>query len=159
MGSYGRILYSEGKISPLSPRVGSCGGKLTIARLLAMVFSPEPYLVSPASPFPQLSPSSTEVAVLPLSTVVEPSAPSLPSSLIFNCFLLIISENFSKAPQRESSTLPTLKILSSLTPEEISLTVLTFQAFQSLPQSIWNFVVSVKMLMVASNRIIHFSVT
>ena len=37
--------------------------------------------------------------------------------------------------------------------------VLTFETSQSLPQSIWNFVVSVKMLMVASNRIIHFSVT
>lgn len=47
-------------------RGGSRGRKLTIARLLAMVFSPEPYLVSPASPFPQLSPSSTEVVVLPL---------------------------------------------------------------------------------------------
>jgi len=87
-------------------RGGSRGRKLTIARLLAMVFSPEPYLVSPASPFPQLSPSSTEVVVLPLSTVVKPSAPSLPSSLIFSYFLLIISENPSKSSQRNRKVQP-----------------------------------------------------
>ena len=85
---------------------GSRGRKLTIARLLAMVFSPEPYLVSPASPFPQLSLSSTEVVVLPLSTVVKPSAPSLPSSLIFSYFLLIISENPSKSSQRNRKVQP-----------------------------------------------------
>ena len=69
LGSYGGILYSEGKISPLSPRVGSRGRKLAIARLLAVLFSPEPRLVSPAPPFPQLSPSSMEVVVPPLPTV------------------------------------------------------------------------------------------